>query len=104
VNKDDTFAIRFHLHPAVKASKLSDGHGVMLVLANREAWTFAAYDDKVELEESVYLAGTDGPRRTLQIVVHGHARATPHVHWVFTHVERRSGPRRDGANEPWLPL
>jgi len=104
VNKEDAFAIRFHLHPAVKASRLSDGHGVMLILANREAWTFAAYDDKVDLEESVYLAGTDGPRRTVQIVVHGHARQTPHVHWVFTHVERRTGSRRDGANEPWLPL
>src|SRR5262249_56729272 len=30
------FAVRFHLHPAVKASRLSDARGVMLVLPNRD--------------------------------------------------------------------
>ena len=47
----------------------------MLVLPNREVWTFDAYEERVELEESVYLAGPDGPRRAVQIVIHGHARA-----------------------------
>ena len=70
----DEFAVRFHLHPAVKANRLTDGHGVMLMLPNREVWTFNAYEDRVELEESVYLAGTDGPRRTVQIVIYGRAR------------------------------
>ena len=32
----DEYAIRFHLHPAVKANRLSDGHGVMLLLPDRE--------------------------------------------------------------------
>src|SRR5262249_47844058 len=41
------FALRFHLHPAVKASRLSDARGVMLVLPNRDVWTFEALDDKV---------------------------------------------------------
>ena len=68
------FAVRFHLHPAVKANRLTDGHGAMLVLPNKDVWTFNAYEDRVELEESVYLAGTDGPRRTLQIVIYGRAR------------------------------
>ena len=66
--------MRFHLHPAVKANRLTDGRGVMLMLPNREVWTFNAYEDRVELEESVYLAGTDGPRRTVQIVIYGRAR------------------------------
>ena len=103
-SKDDTFAIRFHLHPAVKASRLSDGHGVMLILANRQAWTFTAYDDEVQVEESVYLAGPDGPRRATQIVIHGHARKTPHVHWAFAQAERPQGQRRDADSEPRLPL
>ncbi len=30
--RGDNFAVRFHLHPLVKASRHSDGHGVMLVL------------------------------------------------------------------------
>src|SRR5207344_621446 len=51
------FALRFHLHPAVKASRLSDARGVMLVLPNRDVWTFETLDDKVDLEDSVFLAG-----------------------------------------------
>ena len=42
------YAVRFHLHPSVKASRLSDARGVMLVLPNRDVWTFEALDDKVE--------------------------------------------------------
>ena len=57
----------------------------MLVLPNREVWTFDAYEERVELEESVYLAGPDGPRRAVQIVIHGHAREVPRVHWTFAH-------------------
>jgi uncharacterized heparinase superfamily protein len=66
---DTDYALRFHLHPSVKASRLSDARGVMLVLPNRDVWTFEALDDKVELEDSVFLAGNDGPRRTAQIVI-----------------------------------
>ena len=79
----DQFAVRFHLHPSVKANRLTDGHGVMLLLPNNEVWTFNAYEERVELEESVYLAGTDGPRRTVQMVIYGHARSVPRVHWSF---------------------
>ena len=63
-NAQDEFAVRFHLHPSIKANKLTDGHGVMLMLPNREVWTFSAHEDHVEVEESVYLSGPDGPRRT----------------------------------------
>src|SRR5215831_19420378 len=103
--KPDEFAIRFHLHPAVKASRLADGHSVMLMLPNRQVWSFTAYEDRVEVEESVYLASTDGPRRTVQIVVYGRARATPRVHWTFAQMEQAdSSSRRDAEMEPELPL
>src|SRR6516225_9182924 len=59
----DQFAVRFHLHPSVKANRLYDGHRAMLAMPNREVWTFSAYEDRVDVEESVYLAGPDGPRR-----------------------------------------
>src|SRR4029078_13488774 len=36
---DTDFALRFHLHPAVKASRLSDSRGVTLVLPTRAVWT-----------------------------------------------------------------
>ena len=61
----------------MKASRLSDARGVMLVLPNRDVWTFEALDDKVELEDSVFLAGNDGPRRTAQIVIRQDSRHAP---------------------------
>ena len=74
VDKHDEFAIRFHLHPAIKANRLSDGRGVILLLPDRELWTFTTQGETVQIEESVFLAGSDGPRRTVQIVIYGHAR------------------------------
>jgi uncharacterized heparinase superfamily protein len=101
------YALRFHLHPSVKASRLSDARGVMLVLPNRDVWTFEALDDKVELEDSVFLAGNDGPRRTAQIVIRQDSQHASSVRWTF--VRSTASPsattvRRNARREPELPL
>jgi len=80
----DQFAVRFHLHPAIKANRLSDSHGAMLLLPNKDVWTFNAYEDRIDIEESVYLAGNEGPRRTTQIVIHGRARKVARVQWTLS--------------------
>ncbi|HEY0223267.1 MAG TPA: heparinase II/III family protein [Pseudolabrys sp.] len=104
-NVADEFAIRFHLHPAIKASRLSDGRGVILLLPDREVWTFATLGNPVEIEESVFLAGTDGPRRAVQIVIYGHAREQAKVKWSFGHTPPLApGARPARADEPELPL
>jgi len=104
----DQFAVRFHLHPSVKANRLSDGHSAMLAMPNKEVWTFSAYEDRVDIEESVYLAGPDGPRRTVQLVIYGRARNTTRVQWTFApHAVQGSAPaggRRGRDDEPQLPL
>jgi uncharacterized heparinase superfamily protein len=101
----DEFAIRFHLHPAIKASRLADGRGVMLLLQDRELWTFATLADSVDLEESVFLAGPDGPRRTVQIVIYGRVGEPAAVRWSFRHSPPAApGSRPDRAQEPELPL
>jgi uncharacterized heparinase superfamily protein len=101
----DEFAVRFHLHPSVKANRLTDGHGVMLMMPDREVWTFSAFEDRVEIEESVYLAGADGPRRTAQIVIYGRARKVPLVRWSFSHVApTAAGERPSEEHQPELPL
>lgn len=104
----DDFAIRFHLHPSIKANRLADGHSVMLLLPSRDVWSFDAHEDHVELEESVFLAGNDGPRRTLQIVISGRASQVPRVHWTLSHTNRttapQTSPRRNRGDEPELPL
>ena len=105
----DEFAVRFHLHPTIKASRRSDGHGAMLVLPNKDVWNFDSHEDRVEVEESVYLGGSEGPRRAQQLVIYGRARQVPRVHWTFSHTPR--APQRKGADaaakrppEPELPL
>src|SRR5262245_8636185 len=101
----DEFAIRFHLHPAIKASRLADGRGVILLLHDRDLWTFATLADAVELEESVFLAGPDGPRRTVQIVIYGQVGQLSAVRWSFRHTPPATpGTRPDQTHEPELPL
>ncbi len=102
------YAVRFHVHPSVKATRLSDGHGAMLMAPDKDVWTFVVRDGRVDLEDSVYLAGAEGPRRTVQLVVYGNARDMPRVAWnlqltsapAFT----RTTARGARADEPKLPL
>ena len=106
---EDAYAVRFHLHPLTKATRLTDGHGVLLVMPNKEVWTFSVAELQVEIEDSVYLAGTDGPRRTSQMVIHGNARRAPRVVWTFRQTNQASVPaptasRLLRSEEPKLQL
>jgi uncharacterized heparinase superfamily protein len=108
-SKQDQYTIRFHLHPSIKASRLTDGRGVLLMMPNKEAWTFSAGDNRVQLEDSVYLAGNDGARRAVQMVINGQARSAPRVVWSFAQANAgalaTSGTtRRVREKEPRLPL
>ena len=103
----DQFALRFHLHPSIKANRLADGHSAMLLMPNKEMWSFNAYEDRIDIEESVYLAGAEGPRRTAQIVIYGRARKVMRVQWSFALAPAGTAPapaRRDRSEEPQLPL
>src|SRR5262249_60792613 len=62
----DQFAGRFHLHPSVKANRLSDGHSAMLAMPNKEGWTFRAHEERVGIEEGLCLARPGRPRSTLE--------------------------------------
>jgi uncharacterized heparinase superfamily protein len=85
---EDYFAVRFHLHPGIRASRLTDGRGVVLLAPNRDVWNLNTHEDVVVVEESVYLAGQDGPRRTTQIVIYGQARGRQRVHWTLSLVRQ----------------
>jgi uncharacterized heparinase superfamily protein len=101
----DEYAIRLHLHPTIKASRLSDGRGVILLLPDKDVWTFGTFADAVQLEESVFLSATEGPRRTVQIVIYGHARTTPTVRWTLRHSPPTAPDSRAAREtEPELPL
>ena len=102
----DQFALRFHLHPSIKATRLSDGHTAMLLMPNKDVWTFSAFEDRIDVEESVYLAGPDGPRRSVQVVIYGRARKVMRVQWgcAFVPAGALAAARRDRSEEPQLPL
>jgi len=91
----------------IKANRLSDSHGAMLLLPNKDVWTFNAYEDRIDIEESVYLAGNEGPRRTTQIVIHGRARKVARVQWTLSltavspvGLARRGQPATAEKSEP----
>ncbi|WP_083656546.1 heparinase II/III family protein [Mongoliimonas terrestris] len=91
----DRFAIRFHLHPAIRANRTAGGD-ILLMAPDGEAWTFSCPLIEPELAESIYLSDVHGRRRSAQIVVSGRARVTPEVAWtlVRTGLPARGRPVR----------
>ena len=80
-----SFAVRFHIHPDVRVSRL-EGGGVLLKLPNGEGWRFRAGGGLLEVEESVYLGGGI-VRRAEQLVITGALReAQTEVAWVFEQI------------------
>jgi uncharacterized heparinase superfamily protein len=95
----DRFAIRFHLHPSIRASRTAGGD-ILLVAPDGEAWTLSCAMIEPELAESVFLSSVHGRRRTAQVVIQGRARVTPEVSWTLTRTGRGRGLRPVRAARP----
>ncbi len=81
------FAIRFHIHPAVRVSLAQDGATVVLRQPGGVGWRMRVGGARIDLAESVYFGG-DEARRTQQIVLSGRTGAgTTTVQWAL----RREG-------------
>jgi uncharacterized heparinase superfamily protein len=78
------------------------------VAPNKEVWTFTSREGRVEIEDSVYLASADGARRTVQLVIYGHARHTPSIAWTLQQASPpalvKSAGRGAREEQPKLPL
>ena len=82
------FTVRFHLHPAVKASLVQEGSGVLLRLPGGAGWRFRAAGGVTSLQESVYLGSRGEVRRTEQIVVSSATQAGQgQVKWALTRMQ-----------------
>ena len=57
------FAIRFHLHHALRAAATADGTAVRIAFPSGESWLFEAHGMPVSIEESIFFANAEGPRR-----------------------------------------
>ncbi|WP_245270804.1 heparinase II/III family protein [Beijerinckia mobilis] len=91
------YVLRFHIHPQVRVRRLCNGAGVLCVLPNGRRWLFEADYALINLEESVFYASPDGPRRSVQIVVH-EPTGQLEIVWRFRRVERR--PRNPAPMVP----
>lgn len=92
------FAIRFHLHPDVRASLSRDSLSALLVLPNGDGWRFRTDGGPVRLERSVYLAAGAPPKRSTQLVIVGEAepygggdRPPNRVRWAFQRLGQVGG-------------
>lgn len=84
------FVVRFHLHPLVQALVIHSGQQVLLRLPSGAGWRLHAAGGLLELAESIYVGNGDELRRTMQIVVTGHADANgATVKWALRR-ERKS--------------
>lgn len=97
-------AIRFHLAPGVRASRIERDGAIALLLPNQEAWRFAAEGAEPVVEESIFFAAGDGLRRAEQIVVAADARAKPVLRWRFERLSAEAAREEAlrGADSPPL--
>lgn len=92
------FAIRFHLHPDVRASLSRDNMSALLVQPDGDGWRFRTDGGPIRLERSVYLAAGAPPQRATQIVIQGEAepfgagdRPPNRVRWAFQRLGQVGG-------------
>ncbi|MEM8646423.1 MAG: heparinase II/III family protein [Pseudomonadota bacterium] len=99
-----SYAIRFHLHPSVKATLSQDQNTAMLLLPDRSGWRFSVKGARLSLEDSVYLVDRPTPQRTVQIVLSGHAAEDHKVLWAFKKLAKQAKSPLDQEDAPQLPL
>jgi uncharacterized heparinase superfamily protein len=81
---ETAFAVRFHLHPRVRALLLDEG--VEVEVAGGETLMFEAEGAVAGIEESIFFAAPGGPRKCAQIVLRGIAAPGAEVSWSFQRV------------------
>ncbi|SJZ91891.1 Uncharacterized conserved protein, heparinase superfamily [Enhydrobacter aerosaccus] len=85
---DKRFIVRFHLHPAVKATLAQSGQAVLMRLPSGRGWKLRASGAGIGLAESIYLGEEGRQRRTEQIVLVGQIPAEGiAIKWALTRME-----------------
>jgi len=102
-----SLAVRFHLHPAVRAEAAAEPGHVVLNLPSGEQWRFEAAGNAANLEESIFFAAPGGARPTTQIVLQAGLIANAPIRWSFSRskpagaaafaADARPSPAQDGV-------
>jgi uncharacterized heparinase superfamily protein len=85
---DQPFAIRFHLHHSLRTTPVRAGRAVLIAGPSGERWIFEAGGLPVEIEESIFFAGAEGPRATEQLVIQATTAKASTVVWSFSRRDR----------------
>jgi uncharacterized heparinase superfamily protein len=83
------YALRFHIHPSARLQSVLDGRAVLLNLPDDSRWVFTASDNRIDIEESIFFAATDGPRPCEQIVVHSRTDQATQIAWSLRRFEEK---------------
>ena len=94
------FAVRFHLHPSVRANIDAKDGAVTLDLPNGAAWRFEVAGQSVRLDDSVFYAAPDGAGRSRQMVVETQSSLTREIAWRFTRLREAASPPEAGRAQP----
>jgi uncharacterized heparinase superfamily protein len=95
--------LRFHLHPDIKATLVQDATRVILTVSAQESWIFAASGEPLVIEDSLFMAGPHGPRRTRQISIAFEAVAGTSLVWGMQRIDgTRRTPTQPGNEAPQL--
>ena len=90
-----TFAIRFHLHPSVRAVLIRSNTAALIAFATGEQWVFEAGGVPIAVEESILFATAEGPRRMEQLVLRGETAAETSVEWSLSRARDADSPGLD---------
>ena len=85
----DKVALRFHLHPDIKASLSANAETCLLETREGEQWRFDCPGFQVELAESIFFAGLPAPKSTWQIVIHTKAYDNPEINWALQKIQAK---------------
>jgi uncharacterized heparinase superfamily protein len=88
------FSLRFHLHPTVRAEQ-AEPRKILLTLPGGALLLFESSHFSPQIEESLFFAAHEGPRKTAQIVISGPASRKTRLRWTFRRIEQfeRGGER-----------
>jgi uncharacterized heparinase superfamily protein len=89
LKRDVPFAIHFHVHPDAtcdwaRGRGEDEGLAVEIRLGSSETLLFQASGVDMRLEESLFFAGSSGPRTAVQIVLRGACAGDNTVTWSIT--------------------
>jgi uncharacterized heparinase superfamily protein len=98
-----SLAVRFHLHPAVRAELSADTGQVLLTLPSGEEWRFEAAGRPIDLEESIFFAAPGGAMATTQIVLRGELAENEGASWSFSRLKPIEDGAASASNEPPQP-